>query len=137
MSAPDLGAQGRDAAFAERRIWVMNVDGSDRHPVTIGEEFRDAAPQWSTDGSHIMFMRLTLDSCAPVATIELLDGRTGNLQEAASGFPVAGVNEPLSRDAPPECPLPSEAGMLDVNGRVQFATAFAWWQDESRSVRAN
>lgn len=136
VGAPDLGAQGRAAAFASRRIWVMDADGSGRHPVTSGEGFRDEAPQWSTDGSHILFMRMTLDRCAPTYAIELLDLGTGTVEEVASGFPVASMNDRPIVGAVPECAsTSSDAGILDMYGRVQFSEALAWWQDESRTVR--
>ena len=62
VAAPDIGhVWGGDEAkigTAQRRIWVMNVDGSGQRPLTGDPAYRDERPQWSADGSHILFARM-------------------------------------------------------------------------------
>ena len=41
----------------DRRVWVMNSDGTGRRPVTSG--INEASPAWSPDGSRIAFRRVT------------------------------------------------------------------------------
>ncbi len=62
VSAPAMpGVAGGEAAFsamAGRHVWTVRADGSDSRQLTQDARFRDEAPQWSTDGSHILFVRL-------------------------------------------------------------------------------
>ena len=57
-AAPGVGG-GDDArrALAQRRIWVMQADGSAKRQLTNTDK-RDEWPRWSADGSHIVFVRL-------------------------------------------------------------------------------
>lgn len=62
-SQPDKGMVGGDGneltkLEADRRIWVMNSDGSDKRQLTDDPEYRDERPLWSRDGSQILFVRL-------------------------------------------------------------------------------
>lgn len=47
-----------EAKVTQRRIWVMNKDGSDKRQLTNDAAYRDERPLWSADGSHILFVRL-------------------------------------------------------------------------------
>ncbi len=65
VAMADIGSVGGgDAArngMMRRRIWVMNRDGSNKHRLTNDANYRDERPQWSADGSHILFVRLDPD----------------------------------------------------------------------------
>ncbi|MGH2353063.1 MAG: TolB family protein [Chloroflexota bacterium] len=55
------GAGGGDAAqrvLGERRVWVMEADGSGQRALTSDPAFRDERPRWSADGTHLLFARL-------------------------------------------------------------------------------
>jgi Tol biopolymer transport system component len=43
---------------ADRRIWVMNADGSNQRSLTDDASYRDEYPVWSADGSQLLFARL-------------------------------------------------------------------------------
>jgi dipeptidyl aminopeptidase/acylaminoacyl peptidase len=62
VAGPDIGSVGGDeeakARAAQRRIWVVNRDSSDRRQLTDDAAYRDERPLWSADGSHILFARL-------------------------------------------------------------------------------
>ena len=78
VAAPDIGhAWGGDAAktgAAQRRIWVMNADGSGQRPLTGDPAYRDERPQWSADGSHILFARMNESGHASLWLIDVTGG---------------------------------------------------------------
>jgi WD40-like Beta Propeller Repeat len=57
------GANGKIAfeqhssTAAERGIWVMNADGTNRVPLTTSTAGADLSPAWSADGKQIAFVR--------------------------------------------------------------------------------
>ena len=77
-SAPDVGnVGGGDAAragVAERRIWIMNLDGSDRRSLTSDPAYRDERPVWSADGDHILFARMDEDGRASLWYVDVAGG---------------------------------------------------------------
>ncbi len=63
VAAPNAGTDisGGDAAkaaMAQRKIWVMDQLGANRRQLTADPAYRDEFPQWSADGSQILFARL-------------------------------------------------------------------------------
>jgi Tol biopolymer transport system component len=64
VSKPDAGDGGGGPGWkleemaADRRIWLMNADGSEQRPLTDDAAYRDEYPLWSADGSQILFARL-------------------------------------------------------------------------------
>lgn len=57
-AAGNAGGEPAQHAMAQRRIWVMASDASNRHPLTNDPNFRDERPEWSADGAWILFARL-------------------------------------------------------------------------------
>jgi Tol biopolymer transport system component len=62
------GSQSMEADPAlvrTRRIWVANPDGSDKRQFTDDPAYVDEFPQWSANGSHIMFVRRQAEAIRP------------------------------------------------------------------------
>lgn len=62
-SAPEAGVdisgdEPTKAALAQRRIWVMGGLGGNARQLSTDPTYRDEFPQWSPDGSQILFARL-------------------------------------------------------------------------------
>ena len=78
VAAPDIGHVGggdtAKAGTAQRRIWVMNVDGSNQRPVTGDPAYRDERPLWSADGSHVLLARMNEGGHSSVWLLDLADG---------------------------------------------------------------
>lgn len=132
----DAGPDGRDASLASRRIWAMNADGSNSRQLTRTDgEYRDEAPIWSSDGAHILFFRLSLDTCNPSYRVMLLDIRDGSVEEVLSGLsPIARVNYGFEAGEVPECGNDgTDPGVTDFLGRLNFGPVFAWWQPHETS----
>lgn len=62
VEGPDIGSVGggekAKAGVRQRRIWIINKDGSDRHQLIRNSPCREERPQWSPDGQSILFFRI-------------------------------------------------------------------------------
>lgn len=47
-----------DEALRGTEIWVMNSDGNDKRQLTGALDYGDHRPLWSSDGQHILFIRV-------------------------------------------------------------------------------
>ncbi len=55
----DLDLESGEEALWQRRIWLIDSDGeSDPWPITAAPAYRDEYPQWSTDGTRVLFARV-------------------------------------------------------------------------------
>lgn len=61
---PVGGGQPSFEALARRRVWVADLQTGKRRRLTEDEDFREERPLWSTDGSHILFIRVNRDDQA-------------------------------------------------------------------------
>jgi Tol biopolymer transport system component len=131
VSAPDLGPGARDAALARRRLWLMAPDGSNQRQLTTGELFRDEKPQWSRDGQHILFARLTTEPCdSSEYDLLLLDVASGSIEPVLTGLPLFGTdNERLVVGEVPKCRREDDSGWTtDSMGRLNLGLVMDWWQ---------
>lgn len=88
----------------ERRVWVVNADGTDQRPLTNGPAYRDERPLWSADGSQILFVRVRDEQ----ASLWLM---------RSDGSDAKQVVEELT-------PVPSLFGYY---GHVDWDPTFDWW----------
>jgi Tol biopolymer transport system component len=90
-AAPDIGhVWGGDEAkigAAQRRIWVMNVDGSNPRPLTGDPAYRDERPQWSADGSHVLFARMSESGHTSLWLIDVTDGTLARVVDRLAPAP--------------------------------------------------
>jgi len=97
----------RDAALAQRRIWVMEVSSGRRHRLTNEDRFRDERPLWSSDGGYILFTRLGEDG----ASLWLIGADGSNLRQVVSEL----------------TPKPDPTGEY---GYVNWQVLWDWWQPQ-------
>jgi dipeptidyl aminopeptidase/acylaminoacyl peptidase len=98
------------AAIAQRRIWAMRPDGSDKRQLTRDPAYRDERPRWSADGRHLLFVR-----------VDKL-GRAGLWLMRADGGDLARVADDLG-------PFPdAESLALGYYGHVSWEAGFDWWR---------
>jgi dipeptidyl aminopeptidase/acylaminoacyl peptidase len=106
----------------QRRVWVMRRDGSQPRRLTSAPGYRDERPQWSSDGSRILFARIHAadphDAAADRAEIWLMyaDGRAA---------------EPVVRDLSIRQEASSGAAHLmwfGYYGHIDWELAYDWWR---------
>ena len=65
----------------DKNLWVMNSDGSEKRQITEDLLLGDAFPEWSPDGSRILFTANEADSFV----LKLLDLATGEITDLGEG----------------------------------------------------
>ncbi len=60
-----------ETAVASRQIWLMTVEGKDKHPIT-NSEYGDLFPQWSSDSQKLIFVRKTKNG-ASIYSVNIKD----------------------------------------------------------------
>ena len=89
----------------DRRVWVMNADGSGQRQLTDDPAYRDERPLWSADGSQILFARLDENM---KASLWLMPSDGGEAKQVVDAFgPTAGV---------------------DYYGATDWGSLYDWWQ---------
>jgi Tol biopolymer transport system component len=93
VAAPDAGhisgGDAAEAAAAQRRIWVMDADGSNQRALTGDPTYRDERPLWSLDGSYLLFTRLDENECASLWLMSTVDGVPRQLIEELTPAPAS------------------------------------------------
>lgn len=98
------GGEAAQRALEQRRIWIMAPDGSGKRLLRDDSAYRDERPQWSRDGSHLLFVRLQGDR----AQLWLMK---------ADGTALQPVVEELG-------PVP---GWFGFYGYVNWGELYDWW----------
>ena len=96
--------------MAQRRIWLMNADGSDKQQLTDDDAYRDERPLWSGDGSHILFARIE-NSDQAAASLWLVP---------VTGAPPAKVAEISALQTP--------SSWFGFYGYIAWGQFYDWWQ---------
>jgi hypothetical protein len=108
---PDAGSIGGGEqaknALAQRRIWVINVDGRQPRQLTSDPEYRDEYPLWSHDGRTILFARIDRQDNVSVWTIDVAGG---NLQKV-----VDALADPVDKDL-----------WFSYYGHINWSSILAW-----------
>ena len=89
-AAPDIGYASGDAAkagAAQRRIWVMNADGSNQHPLTDDPAYRDEQPLWSASGTHILFPRIAENDRVSLWLLDVAGGEIEKVVDELGPLP--------------------------------------------------
>ena len=96
-----------EALASDRRIWLMNSDGSAQRPLTGDPSYRDEYPRWSADGSQLLFARMDGDR---LASLWLMP---------SSGGPPQQVVDRIGS---------STEGLTGYYTNIGWSGLFDWWQ---------
>lgn len=111
---PDMGPSGGfPPLLRDRRIWVMDRNGSDKRQLTNAPAYRDERPLWSPDGSQVLFARVDEEERASLW-----------LGPSAGGEPRQVVEAMASR----EQGIADPSAYLDSYGSVRWDSVFDWWR---------
>lgn len=109
------GGEPAHRALMQRRIWLMEADGSGGRPLTDDSTCRDERPLWSADGSHILFARLDAEDRA---SLWLTSVEGGDRQQ---------IVEELT-------PAPEWFGYY---GHIEWDQWFDWWHGSAERSQAS
>jgi Tol biopolymer transport system component len=112
VSQPDKGdVPGWGGEFAgvlaDRRIWVMNGDGSEKRQLTDDPQYRDERPLWSKDGSQILFARLDGERRASLWLVPAVGGEPRYVVEVHGS---------------------EGSGVRQYYGSISWDGMFDWWR---------
>jgi Tol biopolymer transport system component len=104
------GGEEAHAYLQQRKIWFLDPTGvNPPRQITSDPKYRDEAPLWSADGSHLLFGRMDYDGHA---SLWLMDSNGANLKQI--------------------CPLKIHDDLLDKDswfgfyGYTDWRSAFDW-----------
>jgi dipeptidyl aminopeptidase/acylaminoacyl peptidase len=110
-AGPDVGESKEkypDVHFLNRRIWVMNANGSEKRKLTDDAAFQDNRPLWSADGSRLLFARF-------------------DQNERVSLWMISAEGDRLSRVVDALTPAP-KYGWFSNHGDEDWGAYFDWWR---------
>jgi Tol biopolymer transport system component len=113
-SGPDMGSSGGfPPLLRDRRIWVMDSNGSDKRQLTDDPAYRDEHPLWSLDGAQILFARVDEGGRASLWLVPSAGGEPRRIVEAMASR-AQGIADP--------------SAYLDYYGSVRWDSVFDWWR---------
>ncbi len=128
MSTPTARASGPAAAsamqaMAQRHIWIMDADGSNKRQLTSNDQYRDEAPAWSKQGNQILFSRVDQ---AGKASVWVVSASGGTPTKVADLSPCDAQTERcIDANSAGLVYQPFEFGLL---GAVDWSAVRSWWQ---------
>ncbi len=123
-----VGYDHRPQAYTQRRLYVMNADGSDARAVTAALDHDVSAPAWAADGRSL-YVRYERAGIGRVARVSL-DGSVREIPVGLAGSgldrPYAGGSFSVARDgslavSAGDATRPAEVALVQ-NGRVRMLT---------------
>lgn len=112
----DLPLQGKIAFLRDYKVWVINADGSGELRLSEDGLFSDYAPDWSPDGSKIVFSRQEEDPLRPREEVSLPQVFVMN----ADGSNVTQLtNEPYGAGEPAWSPDGNQIGYVSGSQQSQ------------------
>ncbi|HEX5370197.1 MAG TPA: LuxR C-terminal-related transcriptional regulator [Dehalococcoidia bacterium] len=122
VAAPDEpGVTGGDPSFsamAQRRVWLVNAGGSSARPLAPDSTNREEAPQWSRDGSQVVFVRVEGENNASLWSAPVAGGAAIKLTS------ISVLPGPAS-SGPPFLP---DGHWWGYYGHYDWSQMFDWWQ---------
>jgi Tol biopolymer transport system component len=130
VSSPDFGLEARDSTLLERRLWIMDADGSKQRQLTLGEGIRDEAPMWSNDGKYILFARLRPEVFCDGDKYDLMlySFEDGSVIEVTSDLAMSDWEPPADPNAVSLCESNSTPFQRDFAGIANVRQYLDWWQ---------
>jgi Tol biopolymer transport system component len=90
-AAPDVGAtadaKAGEKGVSQRRIWVVNSDGSGAAQITDDAAYRDERPLWLGDGKTLLFARVDQNGGASLWTVAAQGGDAHQVVESLTPAP--------------------------------------------------
>lgn len=119
VAMPDAGTgvSGGDAArtaLTARKIWLVDALGANNRQLTSDFAYRDEYPQWSVDGTQLLFVRLDEQS---KASLWMVKPDRSDLQEVLADFNPSTVQ--------------SDAAWFGYYGHISWDNVLDWWRGAS------
>ncbi|MGH2363473.1 MAG: TolB family protein, partial [Chloroflexota bacterium] len=110
----DGGANGAERHVSQRTIWLMAPDGSAKRQLTKGDGLRDEHPEWSADGTWLLFARF--QGKEPELWLIRADGSSPT--RVVTGLPSG----------------PDDRNYYGYYGYVDWPSLYDWWSSSDTCV---
>ncbi len=106
-TSPEMAYTQRNTALAQRHIWIVEIASGQRRQLTGDHRYRDERPLWSSDGQHVLFVRLSETE----ASLWLMSTEGRTLQQVVSEL----------------TPRPDPVGEY---GYIEWSALWDWWRPD-------
>jgi len=112
------GGEDARVLMARRRLWIVDLQPESAPTLlTHDPRYRDEAPIWSADGTHILFGRISPDGRK---SLWIMTTSGANLQQVTGTLPIYDGHVGAS--------WRSEESWFGYYGHIDWTDAFDWWQ---------